>query len=222
MKEKFLKLTNTVYRLLEYFPEADPLKNRAKDKALSIMENLVSVNETSGWISFQKEKLKFYLIEDIDILLGYLWIAKTQNWINSVNYLIVLNEYEQIKHQLKPVIDLEKHFTQSENKEINIGKQEPVVEEKQELVKEELLSEINEPIISNKEVVKKISNSIPPRQEKIIDFLDKNEKAQVMDLQKILPDVTKRTLRRDLNELMETGRIIRMGDFNQVFYKIKQ
>ena len=31
MEDRFLKLTNTVYKVLEFFPEADPLKNRAKE-----------------------------------------------------------------------------------------------------------------------------------------------------------------------------------------------
>ena len=60
------------------------------------------------------------------------------------------------------------------------------------------------------------------RQKKILDFLTKNQKAQVMDLQTILPDITKRTIRRDLDELLESGKVVREGDFNQVFYQIKQ
>ena len=60
------------------------------------------------------------------------------------------------------------------------------------------------------------------RQKKILEFLGKNEKAQVMDLQTILPDITKRTIRRDLDELLEAGKIARFGDFNQVFYKISE
>ena len=58
MEDKFLKLTNIVYKVLEFFPESDPLKNRAKDRALAILENPTP--------------------EDIDVLLGYLWIAKNQ------------------------------------------------------------------------------------------------------------------------------------------------
>ena len=82
-----VKLTNTVYKILEFFPESDPLKNRAKDRALAIMEHLISLDETSGWLSFQKEKIKVQLLEDIDILLGYLWIGKSQGWLNSANCL---------------------------------------------------------------------------------------------------------------------------------------
>ena len=90
MEEKFLKLTNTVYKVLEFFPESDPLKNRAKDKALAIMEHLV-LNDAKA-------------LEDFDMLIGYLWVAKSQGWMNSVNYLIIANEYENLKKQFTPVI----------------------------------------------------------------------------------------------------------------------
>ena len=104
--DKFLKLTNTVYKVLEFFPESDPLKNRAKDKTLAIMDSLILINETSGWASFQKEKIKVQILDDIDILVGYLWIAKTQGWMNSVNYLIVANEYEKVKKEVGQPIEI--------------------------------------------------------------------------------------------------------------------
>lgn len=193
MQEKFLKLTNSVYKVLEFFPESDPLKNRAKDKALAIMDNLVLVNETSGWASFQKEKIKALLLEDIDMLLGYLWIAKSQGWLNSVNFLIISNEYEKIKKDIAPIIELTQKL----------------------------------PGIDGLPVIKKIAekiiepdfNEMTARQKKILEFLEKNEKAQVMDLQTILPNITKRTIRRDLDELLLAGKITRLGEFNQVFYQ---
>lgn len=219
----WVKLTNAVYKILEYFPESDPLKNRAKDKALLIMENLVSINEVEGWISFSKEKTKIIVSEEIDILLGYLWIGKTQKWLNSANYMIIVNEYEKIKKALKPAINFEKIVAQEnvvkESKIIEdvVTATPPILENKKvENTKKEIAS-----VLINTEASKMASISIPPRQEKIIDFLGKNEKAQVMDLQKILPDVTKRTIRRDLDELMESGKIVRMGDFNQIFYKLR-
>ena len=195
MEEKFLKLTNAVYKLLEYFPESDPLKNRAKDKVLAIMENLVLINETSGWASFQKEKAKVQLSEDIDVLLGYFVIAKSQNWLSAVNCLIISNEYEIIKKDIEPAIELTQKL--------------PGIEEQ---------SAPKESAKTAPESV--LDNYISERQEKILEFLNKSEKAQVMDLKTVLPNVTKRTIRRDLDELLRAGKIARFGEFNQVFYKV--
>ena len=102
MDEKLLKLTNAVYKVLEFFPEADPLKNKAKEKALAIMEGLNILAGIDGWASFQNEKSKKQILDDIEILLGYLWIAKSQSWMSPINYLIVSNEYEKLKKKIGP------------------------------------------------------------------------------------------------------------------------
>lgn len=173
MDEEFLKLTNAVYKVLEFFPELDPLKNRAKEKALAIMDN-------GG-------KNKANLLEDIDMLLGYLLIAKSQGWLSSVNFMIISNEYEKIKNQKEKISNIKENPSE---RKISARKSPPVYE-------------------------------VTERQRKILDFLTKNEKGQVMDLQTILSNVTKRTIRRDLDELIEHGKITRFGEFNQVFYRIK-
>jgi len=202
--EKFLELTNTVYKVLEFFPESDPLKNRAKDRALAIMEHLIVINETSGWASFQKEKIKVQILENVDALLGYLWIGKTQGWLNSSNFLIISNEYEKIRKNIEPIMELTQKL--------------PGILDKSPAV----TGQFDEPAsISPKANLGAERVIISDRQRKILEFLEKNEKAQVMDLQTILPDITKRTIRRDLDELLEVSKIARFGEFNQIFYKIK-
>jgi len=193
MDEDFLNLTNTAYKLLEYFPE-DLVKVKAKEKVLSVMESLALASSDD----LEKEKIRNKLSEDIEILLGYFKIGKTQGWLSSINYLIVLNEYQKIIRQNKV-----------------IGRSDlPIV--RSDLTKTETETE-------EVEVMQKESYSfvkLSDRQQKIIKFLEDKEKAQVMDLQAVLPTVTKRTIRRDLDELLMTGKIVRLGEFNQVFYKV--
>jgi len=234
--DKFLKLTNTVYKTLEFFPESDPLKNKVKDKALAIVDHLVLINETSGWASFQKEKVKVQLSQDIDILLGYLWIGKSQGWLSDISYLIIVSEYEKIKKEATPITELTPKLQYVERK--------PAFQERTQTGPDHVLNntEIQKDGIStsfNSQEKAVVINPVLPivergietvasespvqsdRQKKILDFLGKNEKAQVMDLRLILPNITKRTIRRDLDELLKSGRITRLGEFNQVFYKIK-
>lgn len=59
------------------------------------------------------------------------------------------------------------------------------------------------------------------RQEKILSFLKEQGKAQVWQLKQVLPEVTKRTLRRDFEDLLGQGLIQRMGEKNDTFYQIK-
>lgn len=171
MDEIFLKLTDTAYKLLEYFPDKDPLKIKTKERVLAIMENFVLENTDK-------------VLADIEIVLGYFKIANNHGWINSINYLIICNKYKEIKSKIK-IISVEP--------------------------KTEKIQKLPEPVL---DII------LSERQRRILEFLKEKEKAQVMDLQEVLPTVTKRTIRRDLDNLLESGKVVRMGEFNQVFYKV--
>lgn len=168
MDDGIIKLTSAVYKLLEFFPESDPIKNRAKEKALQIAEGID-------------------VFENVKTLLGFLQIAKNQGWLNGANYLAVSAGYENIKNNIK-----------TEKKPVEKKTQEP----------DKITAKQGPP-----------SYKTTARQSQILDFLQKNGQAQVMDVQKILK-VTKRTIRRDMDELLKLRKVERVGTFNQVFYKL--
>src|SRR3989344_6586612 len=205
------KITSALYKVLDFLPESDPLKNRAKEKALSILENLMLTRGVEWWVSLKSylsqanQEAAVQLVYDIEILEKYLVIGRDQGWIDNVNFLIITKEYRLIKYgvSLPPK---------------NIAKSlEIILESKQENPSK--INTIPEPISKINKVV--AAKQYTPRQEKILQVLQKNQKAQVSDLIKQLPDVTKRTVRRDLDELLRKGEIVRVGQWNQVFYRIK-
>ncbi len=65
------------------------------------------------------------------------------------------------------------------------------------------------------------AKTMPDRQERILTFLREQGRAQVWQLKEILPEVTKRTLRRDFEALLRQGLIERIGERNSTFYQIK-
>ncbi|OGZ72545.1 MAG: hypothetical protein A2908_01585 [Candidatus Staskawiczbacteria bacterium RIFCSPLOWO2_01_FULL_38_12b] len=201
MEDSFIKLTNTVYSILDCLPENDPLKNRAKEKVLAILENMTLVFGTSGWISLQKEKASAQLPDDIEVLINYLVVGKTQGWVSSVNFLIITNQYRDIKNNIRPPEGIIK-------KSIEIANS--------------MVMDPKPPMISSKEqngalvYLEKFSE----RQDKILHILEAREKTQVSDIIKELPNITKRTIRRDLDDLLKRGKIMRVGEWNQVFYKV--
>ena len=58
------------------------------------------------------------------------------------------------------------------------------------------------------------------RQSKILEFLRQRGRAQVGELQQILPDVSKRTLRRDFEFLLKQGIVERIGEQSSTFYQL--
>jgi DNA-binding transcriptional ArsR family regulator len=154
--DDIVKITNAVYRLLDHLPDSDPLKNKAKEKALAILERATD--------------------KDIETLQNYLELARSQGWLDAMNVMIINKEYGVLRDS------------------IAISKT---------------------PIIQK---VPKIEN-YSGRQKAILELLLGQEKVQVADIIKKIPNVTKRTVRRDLDDLLKKGVVVRMGEFNHIFYQ---
>ena len=63
--------------------------------------------------------------------------------------------------------------------------------------------------------------ALDSRKEKILGILKEKEKIQVGELKELLPDVSKRTLRRDFDQLLKQGLVERIGERNNTFYCLK-
>lgn len=59
------------------------------------------------------------------------------------------------------------------------------------------------------------------RQKKILEILKEKGKIQVWQVKEIFPNVSKRTLRRDFQSLLKMGKIERIGERTNTFYKLK-
>lgn len=199
MDEKFIKITNSTYKVLEFLPEAETLKQKANEKVLSIMESLAFIFAQENFAGINCWQKINEALSDVDIFLSYLKIAKDRGWLDTINFLILEKEYKAIETDLSKL----KEKCSSRN-------DYPVVQSN--------TSEADGANPKQPEPVKK-NGELTERQKKILEIVQKNEKTQVSDIIKVLPDVTKRTIRRDMDELLKSGMVLRVGEFNQIFYK---
>ena len=207
-----VKITNAVYKVLDFFPEGDPLKYKAKEKALAILENVTLIFNAEGWMSLKnylspnREKAIEQLLNDIEVLENFLNLGKSQGWLSNVNFLIITKEYSKIKDGIeRPKGVIKKHLETVSSIENPVVKSEHILQPDRGLGDGQILAN---------------RGAYSERQKRIMYILANREKAQVSDLVKELPNITKRTVRRDLDDLLKKGKIIRVGEWNQVFYKI--
>ena len=72
------------------------------------------------------------------------------------------------------------------------------------------------------EILQKIAReSLNSRQEKILQILKERGKIQIWQLKEFFPQVSKRTLRRDLLKLISLGHVLRTGQGPETFYQIE-
>lgn len=205
-QSKYTELTDAIYRLLEFFPEQELLRQKTKEKALQILENLVLVCLPDG--SNQKGRIALQSIKDIEVLKSYLDLAKSRGWVESINLLIVFKEYDKIKEELRPIAELAQKGIIKEESDLGFKKNKQITPV--------------DNIVNIPTRIVNLEGVLTARQDKILEILNTQEKAQVADFQKALTSVTKRTIRRDLDDLLRKGKVNRIGEFNQVFYKINK
>lgn len=135
--------------------------------------------------------------EDFEILNGFFEIAKEQNWMRTEDILALQKEYDILKSELS-----KEEIGQKNNNSISA----------EEIERQH---KINLPGSHAN------SSGFSERHEKILAFLKESGRAQVWQVKEILPDVSKRTLRRDFEYLVKNGVIERVGERNNTFYQIK-
>ncbi len=194
-RKEAIELTIKLYKLTLLFPKKEPLRYRMRETADRILEEFIACNNSP-------KKDEFLIIEeikkDLDIIDAYFEIVKWQNWLSYFDILSLKDQYVKMRDSL-PQREVRLPLDLPEPKKI----------EKPVPVQEELGERKDLP-----------SSKITARQGRIIEILKKKEMVQVWEINKILPDVSKRTLRRDFEQLLKQGLVKRMGEGNKTFYKL--
>lgn len=202
-KNYLIQLTNNLYRLTLFFPKKEPLRYKMRELADEILANSLRIiypvrnqkfsNGANQYESTNPSKKTEAgpLLADLEALDSFFEVAKNQNWVSPAQILEIQKEYSKIREGLKQL------------SEIVTPKVEKVAK-----IEVEPLEKIGR-------------NPISERQKKILEILKEKEKAQVWEIKKIFPEVTKRTLRRDFEFLLKRGIIERIGERNDTFYQLR-
>ncbi len=206
-QENIISLTNKIYNLTLLFPKKEPLRYKIREVGDEILKGIIEwdVLHSHNPVRFlnversEKEKVIINLEKNFNILKGYFAIFKRQNWVSFFDILEIEKEYNKIEEEIK--IKANYLYSGGVEKE-NSEKKEKIPLKKAKQEKSDNFTNLNE------------------RQEKIIDFLKKNSRSQVWQIKNIFPDISKRTLRRDFEQLLRKGIIKRKGERNNTFYEL--
>ena len=193
-KENLIELTNKLYKLTLLFPKKEPLRYKVRDVADEILANLVAREV------FHSPNPGETMVVDN---------SKQKDLIFEIKKdLAVLKSYfEVVKWQnwvsYFDVLEIEEKYDKIECK----------VDRGPASVAGPKIAKINEG--------QSFDRILDSRKEKILRILKEKEKIQVGELKELLPDVSKRTLRRDFDQLLKQGLVERIGERNNTFYCLK-
>ena len=199
----FVRLAFATHRVVDALPQEEQIVQEIREAANTILADLILLTDKEAVRVEKKRDLLFGLERQIDILLVYLGRAKKEGWVNPENFSVLEEEYGKIRDLLEIFEDVPRPQTVKEPFDKLRVKEPPKLEKSEE----------------NPETEDRAS--LTQRQKRIVEFLRVKENAQVWELQKVLPEVTKRTLRRDLDELLQKNLVERKGEWNAVSYGLK-
>jgi len=207
-KLDYLKLTQAVYRVTDKFPEGEPLKYKIREKANDILADLViyGVNtrsEATGSLLFNPTNGE-KITKNIEILDSFFEVARIQNWVDPLNFWVLEQEYNKIREDLKYKVEKKEKRDKPELQCLEVEPLNITLKEQGSVSK-----------------TKTVSISGQSRHQKILEALREKGQAQVWEIKKILPEISKRTLRRDFNFLLGQGLVERVGERNNTFYQLK-
>ena len=192
-KRYFIELTNKLYRLTLSFPKQESLRQRIRGLADEVLMDLVIILEGD---EKGKRESAFNVEKNIALMDTCFELSKNQDWAEKEEISGIQKDYLEIKKEVE-------EFN-------NTNRMETTEEEKRETVKKPTVP-----------LIKKREKALNKRQEKILNLLKKKEKVQVKDIQEVLPEATKRTLRRDLSDLTEQGNLRKVGRGNMTYYELR-
>jgi hypothetical protein len=227
-QKKTFDLCMAFYRLAEILPEEEILIRQIKELVneitadVFVMERLgdnLPLHMPASFVERVFDEMPFKIIRYSEKLVGYLEIARAQNWVNPANFDALINGYRKT---ISTISSKPGKLTSQQRKELLKGRSpaaygigEDIYEsknEKQEIAKAS--ANRSRKIITVKE--------LNQRQKKIMDFLKKKEEAKMGDLQGIFKgEVTERTLRNDLQCLVGQKLVKAEGEFKTRKYFLK-
>lgn len=249
-KTQLINLTKDVYRLTLLFPKRDPIRQKIREIAGDILADFIKNEENCAYylaleVDAQVGLLEVAIAQEWTALPAILKIKEEYQKL-CFDLDAASREDEQ-----KPKLNSEKIIYAPAASRVplispilgddkqDVAKEEPPASEKEiEFVgiapKETLQKEsVDDENIDEIEI--ETENSLPDaknakesltqgqllRQNRIVDYLQEKGRAQVWEIQKIFPDISKRTIRRDFRLLLRQGLIERVGERNKTYYKLK-
>ena len=199
----FVRLTLAAHKVAGILPKKESLGVQIQDSANKLLSALVLLAQENLVTLEQKRTIVPKAIRELGVLVAYLNYAKRTTGVSPQNFLVLEREYNKVGEFLRKL-----HEDMAQNN----------AESYAEPRRSESVRRPTSNILQNTSVSKE---NLSLRQTRILELMRNKPKVQVWELQKVLPEVTKRTLRRDLDDLLQRSLIIRQGEWNEVFYQMR-
>lgn len=221
--DRVQRLTSALYRVTDLLHDYEPLKWTMRNRAVNIyndfMRVLLPLTEKNG-----KGEAIENILSEISQISGVLELASIGTPLSSFNFEILRKEYVR----LKLFIEGNKNDIAQEQRLLpEFPFQSPLFIDKKNEEKTETTESVKEVSIShnnnnhNGHSNGQSANGHSERQDKITAFLKKQGSQNISQIARLFPEISEKTVQRDLFELVENGQVKTKGEKRWRVYEIK-
>ncbi len=195
-KKDIIELTNKLYKITLFFPKKEPLRYKIREIGNRVLEGITALEVFHTPI----QEDNFLAVDNLE--------SKNLIFNLKKDIDIILSYFEVVKYQ-----NWISYFEVLE------------IQDKYDKIKSNLQDELNriQPAQTEslfKPIKVEKNKELDERKQKILTLLKEKDQLQVWQVKEFLPDVSKRTLRRDFEYLLKQGLVQRIGERNNTFYKL--
>jgi len=197
LSQKAEKLCLAVYRVTDLFPVNEVLRSKIREKASDILLGANSLQNSD-----KNRKMCYSIGVEIEGLKALFNIAESQNWVKKVNLEILSQEYGNLGKEIKANhIGNKPNYATQEKKIFLPGKVLNIPE---------IDFGPQQPVFRSE-----------GRCSQILEYVKLNGRVKICQVCQLFPQVSRRTLIRDLDHLSRSGLIERNGGGRGIFYQPK-
>ncbi len=226
-----------LYIVSNVLPEGEPLQKEIRKTGLLILS---LANDIAGVKGESYDRLTVEINRAIKKVISYLEVGVTMFLISEMNFRVLRLELMALggsyESRREGMVDIESILRQeSVNEVIKTGDSKKNVLNKatpqstsnvsKGHVKDIVINVLNKPLAPTFGSSNFFKDKVPvlnDRKEKIINSLKAKESSSITDIKLEFPDVSFKTIQRDLQSLIDEDKIERVGERRWSIYKIKE
>lgn len=227
-------IATAIYIVSNILPANEPLQNELRKASLSLLSIANDIAGRKGE-SYDRQTAEINTV--IKKIISYLEVGVTMFLVSEMNFRILRLElmalggsYESRRDglfEIESLLKSESHKGQEILTEEKSPKPERIIKrtenDKGHLKKPLMINVLNKqlaPTFGSKSFIKDKSTDSENRKEKILNNLKNKDKKTIGDIKNDFPDVSFKTIQRDLQSLMDEGKIERIGERRWSMYRV--
>lgn len=213
-KEKIIKTTIALYEVTKSFPEKEPLKYQIRETANRILCGII------GLAPEKSEQTR--ILSRIEAMLALFRVAEVQKWVNEKNFSVLERYYKEISQDLKRYFE---ELAQKQENEppqvINLPPREkafPWPQQRQKPAESRAKTKKESPKPKKNPVKFSFADNPQARQKQIVEMAKNQGEISLQQIQENFPQVTSRTIRRDMSALVKKDVLKRRRESKKDIY----